>query len=64
MSTPLDITLTNSNIKGLGVIFLHTTSDVLKAKACSLEAKAIGPKAFKHMARAEIKIYSTSDSLT
>ena len=41
-------------------------SDAVKAKAWTFEAKAIGreAKAFKHTARAEIKICSTSDSLT
>ena len=45
-----------------------TTASTLKAKVWTFEAKAIGSetkaKASKHMVRAEIKIRSTSDSLT
>jgi len=43
-------------------------SSALKAKACtlSLKVKAMSPnaKTFKHIARAEIKMRSTSDSLS
>jgi len=35
-----------------------------KAKASTIKAKAVAPKAYKHAASAEIKIHSMSDSLT
>ena len=50
----------------LGPLLFLLVPETLKAKAWTIEAKAIGrkAKAFKYTTSAEIKICSTSDSLT